>query len=198
MPGVFNLSVDEAVREAAAAKGDGIRSGAAVRTARAQGRHRLERLRSGGARAVGRARAEERSCPDMLVDHRRVLLRVHRSRPLRHRHRRRDCERSDGGATGADGRLARRRWRRHRRALGHDGRARWAPSARRSTSAAFENVAHHVLRRQVLLGVLRPVPRGRRVGAEVRRSPVAPDGSGERRSRRCARWNRTSKRAPTS
>ena len=62
----------------------------------------------------------------------------------------------------------------------------------------FENVGDHVLRGEVLLGVLRPVPRGRGVGAEVRRPPLAPDGSGQRRTRRCARSSRTSRKAPTS
>ena len=56
----------------------------------------------------------------------------------------------------------------------------------------------HVVRGEVLLGVLRTVPRRRRVGAEVRRSPLAPDGSGQRRARRCARSSRTSRKAPTS
>ena len=46
MPGVFNLSVDEAVREATAAKGDGIRA-VLLFGLPDQGRHRLERLRSG-------------------------------------------------------------------------------------------------------------------------------------------------------
>ena len=35
----------------------------------------------------------------------------------------------------------------------------------------------HVLRREVLLGILRSLPRGGRFGAGVRRPPVAPDGS---------------------
>jgi hypothetical protein len=40
---------------------------------------------------------------------------------------------------------------------------------------------HHRARREVLLGVLRPVPRGRRFDAAVRRSPQPSDGSGQRR-----------------
>ena len=38
----------------------------------------------------------------------------------------------------------------------------------------------HVLRGEVLLGVLRSVPRGRRFGAGVRRPAIASDGSGQR------------------
>ena len=45
----------------------------------------------------------------------------------------------------------------------------------------FEQHRHHVVRGEVLLGVLRAVPRGRRLDAAVRRSAQPPDGSGQRR-----------------
>ena len=53
------------------------------------------------------------------------------------------------------------------------------------------------LRRQVRVGVLRSVPRGGRVDAADRRSPRLPDGSGQRRRRRCAKCSPTSRRART-
>ena len=63
MPGVFNLSVDEAVTEATAAQGRRHPQRAAVRAARSEGRHRVERLRSRGAGPVGGPRDQARSCP---------------------------------------------------------------------------------------------------------------------------------------
>ena len=56
----------------------------------------------------------------------------------------------------------------------------------------------HGVRGEVLLGLLRSVPRGRRFGACVRRSAIAPDGSGQRRRSRSARSRSTSKKGPTS
>ena len=47
--------------------------------------------------------------------------------------------------------------------------------------------ADHVLRRQVRVGLLRPVPRGGRQRAAVRRPARLPDGPGATRARRCAR-----------
>ena len=94
--------------------------------------------------------------------------------------RRRDRERSDGRSAGARRGVARRRRRRHRRAVGHDGRPRRRDPAG-ARRARLRERRDHVVRGEVLLGVLRAVPRGRRVGAEVRRPPIAPDGSGQRR-----------------
>ena len=89
MPGVFQLSVDEAVKETAAAKGDGVKSvllfglpdrkddiGSAAYDPEAPVQSAVRRDQ---ARDAGRAR-----------HHRRLPVRVHRSRPLRHRDGRRD------------------------------------------------------------------------------------------------------------
>ena len=151
---------------------------AAVRAARPQGRRRLGVLRSRGAGAVGGARDQARAAR-RARGHRRVPVRVHGPRPLRHHRGRRSGERSDGRAARARRRVARGRRRRHRRAVGHDGRARRRdpPGARR---ARLREHGDHGVRGEVLLGVLRSVPRGRGFGAEVRRSAVVPDGSGER------------------
>ena len=77
-------------------------------------------------------------------------------------------------------RLARHGRRRHGGPLGHDGRPRRRDPAG-ARRARLRTDRDHGLRREVLLGVLRSVPRRRRVGAAVRRPPVAPDGSGQRR-----------------
>ena len=62
----------------------------------------------------------------------------------------------------------------------------------------------HVLRRQIRLGLLRPLSRGDRLGKaghrldrQSRRQGDLPDGSGQLATRRCARWRSTSPRAPT-
>ena len=57
--------------------------------------------------------------------------------------------------------------------------------------------ADRLLRREVRLRLLRAVPRGGRVDAGLRRPPRLPDGSGQRRARRCASASSTSPRAPT-
>ena len=57
--------------------------------------------------------------------------------------------------------------------------------------------ADHRLQRQVRLGLLRPLPRGGRVDARVRRPPRLPDGPAPTPPRRCARPSSTSRRAPT-
>ena len=123
MPGVFNLSVDEAVKEAAAAQADGVRSvllfglpdhkddvGSAAYDPEAPVQSAVRAIKREAARHARR--------------HRRLPVRVHRSRPLRHRDRRRDRERPDRRTAGARRRLARRGRRRHRGAVGHDGRPR--------------------------------------------------------------------------
>ena len=124
MPGVFNLSVDEAVKEAAAAKADGVRERAAVRPARSEGRHRIGGLRSRGAGADRRSARSSARSPDVLV-----VTDVCLCEYTDHGHcgivdRRRDRQRSDGRSARARGGVARGRRRRHRRAVGHDGRPR--------------------------------------------------------------------------
>ena len=94
-------------------------------------------------------------------------------------------------------RRAGRSRRARRRPERHDGRPGRASSARRSTSAGYDDVGDPGVRREVRLGVLRPVPRGRRLVA-AGRPPDLPAGPGERAARRCARRCSTSPRAPTS
>ena len=136
MPGVFNLSVDEAVREVEAREGRRRPQRAAVRPARPQGRHRIGRLRSGSAGAVGDPR-----------DQARGARRPRRSPTSA-------CASTPTTATAASSiddeiandptrraararrGLARGGRRRHRRAVGHDGRPRRRDPRRRSTSAA--------------------------------------------------------------
>ena len=94
MPGVFNLSVDEAVQEAPRPSADGIKSvllfglpdhkddvGSAAYDPEAP--------------VQSAVRAIKREVPDPRR-HRRLSVRVHRPRTLRHHHRQRDRQRSDG------------------------------------------------------------------------------------------------------
>ena len=159
--------------------------------------------------------------------HRRVGRRGHRPARRRARSRRRiptcssspTCACASTPSHGHCGLLTRRRRRRQRRvaraarahrrvslaragadvgrAERHDGRARrrHPPRARRRGP---QRRADHRLQREVRLRVLRPVPRGRRLGARVRRPPRLPDGSAPTATRRCARRCSTSRRAPTS
>ena len=64
-------------------------------------------------------------------------------------------------------------------AVGHDGRAR-RRHPRRARRRRLRRDADPLLRRQVRVLLLRPVPRGRRLGPAVRRPPRLPDGPGER------------------
>ena len=91
-------------KEAAARAGRRRPERAAVRPARSQGRHRIGGLRSGGAGAVGDPRDQARGAR-RAGRHRRLPVRVHRSRPLRHRRSttrsRNDPTRRAAGARGA-------------------------------------------------------------------------------------------------
>ena len=196
MPGVSQLSVDEAVREADAAAGRRHSRGDAVRPASAQGRRWIAGVGHRRPGAGSDSRAEARRAGAGGHD-RRVPVRVHVARPLRHRRGRRDRQRRHRGAAGGGRAVARRRRRRLRGAVGHDGRTRrrHPHGARR---ARLRPRRHHVARGEVLLGVLRPVPRGRRLHAAVRRPPQPPDGSRPTSKRRCARSRSTSPKAPTS
>ena len=164
---------------------------------RGQGRVRVDRPGSGRHPQRGAARSDQGPRRCHRADGRHLPRRVHRPRPLRcagrarpgrqRRHQR--AVRETGCRTGRVG-CPRGRAQRHdgRPGGGHPRRAgRRRPHRRR----------HPGLRRQVRVGVLRSVPRGRRVepvrgtGAPTSRTPAT-------RARRCARSNSTSPRAPTS
>ena len=87
--------------------------------------------------------------------------------------------------------------RRRRRAQRHDGRPR-RRDPRRARRRGPRRHADHGLQREVRLRLLRPVPRGGRLDARLRRPPRLPDGPGQRRRGACARRCSTSRRAPTS
>ena len=78
----------------------------------------------------------------------------------------------------------------------HDGRPHRGDPLPARRGGAPERRDHR-LQRQVRLGLLRAVPRGRRVHPGVRRPPRLPDGPGERARGACARPSSTSRRAPT-
>ena len=63
--------------------------------------------------------------------------------------------------------------------------------------AGFPWIADHELFRQICVGVLRPVPRRRRVAATVRRPFAVIRWTPPTATRRCARWPSTSAKAPT-
>ena len=196
MPGVFQLSVDEAVKEAAAAKADGVPG--VLLFGLPERKDAVGSLAADPEAPVQSAvREMKRHVPDLDRHHRRLPLRVHVARPLRHPRRRRDRQRRHRLAPGAGGAVARGGGRRLRRAVGHDGRARRRDPAG-ARRARLRARRHHFVRGEVLLGVLRSVPRRRRFGAAVRRSPQPPDGSRRTSRRRCARSRPTWPRAPTS
>ena len=194
----FNLSVDEAVHEAAAARADGVRRRAAVRPAGPQGR-RSDRRPYDPRRRCSRpsARSSARR-PDMLVVTDVCLCEYTDARPLRHRRRRRDRQRSDGRAAGARRRLARRRpaptsSRRPDMMDGRVGAIRDALDER-----GFEQrrrscpTPRSTARRSTVRSATRPTRR-RRSAIAGRTRWIRPTST-----RRCARWSRTSRKAPTS
>ena len=123
MPGVYQLSVDEAVREAAAAKADGVPGVLLFGLPDDKDAVGSARYRSGRAGAGGGARHQARSA-GAARRHRRVPVRIHVARPLRRPCRRRHRQRRDRRAAGPRRAVARGGGRRHRRAVGHDGRPR--------------------------------------------------------------------------
>ena len=107
---------------------------AAVRPARQQGRDRLQGVRSRRAGAERCARAQARGARSDC-HHRRLPVRVHVTRALRHSGRRRDSQRRHRRARRRRSALARGGGRRFRRAVRHDGRPRGRHPERCSTSA---------------------------------------------------------------
>ena len=113
-------------------------------------------------------------------DHRPLPVRVHEPRALRRPARgRRGRQRPDARAARPHRGLPGRGRRRRRRAERHDGRP-GRRAARRARRPRARRDADHGLLRQVRLRVLRPVPRGRRVGPVQGRPPRLPDGSRQR------------------
>src|SRR6185312_10378192 len=148
---------------------------AAVRHPRSQGRRRFRGVERQGPGAAGGARAQTRA-PRARRHHRRLPLRVHRPRPLRHSARRHGRQRRHARASGKGSGIARGRGRRHRGAERHDGRPRCGHTfgARRTGTARHGDL-------ELCGQVRRPVSRRRRVDPELRRPAVVSDGRGERR-----------------
>ena len=164
----------------------------------------------GGKTPDGRAAAEangavQRACERLKRGIRRpsrrhdgrVLVRVHRPRPLR-RARRAGPIVNDASLKPLvdDGRVARARRRRRRRAVRHDGRPRRGDS-RRARRGGLRGHGDPVVRREVRLGVLRAVSRGRGLAPDERRPAQLPDGLRATRARPCARRCSTSRKAQT-
>ena len=163
----------------------------------------ITRTTSGRRPTIPRRRCSRRSapssarCPDVLV-----ITDVCLCEYTDHGHcgildRRRDRQRPDGRSARARRGLARRGRRRHRRAVGHDGRPRRRDPAG-ARRARLRERGDHVVRGEVLLGVLRPVPRRGRVGADSSATAGRTRWIRPTSTRRCARSSRTSRKAPTS
>ncbi len=179
MPGVFNLSVDEAVKDVEAAKGDGITSVILFGLP-----DQKDDIGSSAydpeAPVQSAVRAIKRAVPGVLVATDVCL-----------------CEYTDHGHCGIviDNEISNDPTVEQlvRAAVSHAaaGADIVAPSdmmdgrvgAIRSSldERGFERTAIMAYTARVLLSVLRSVPRSRRVGARIRRPPLAPDGSGQRR-----------------
>ena len=195
MPGNYQMSVDEIVKECAEVRSLGI--GGVILFGLPETKDELASGAYADDGIVQRAlRAIKRETPDLLV-----MTDVCNCEYTSHGH----CGKIVDGDVDNDvtlewlarsARFARARRRRHRGAFRHDGR----PRGRHPQGARREGLRedpHPLLRRQVRLRFLRPVPRGRGIGAAVRRPPQLPDGPRQRPRSACAKSNSTSKRAPT-
>ena len=196
MPGVYQMSVDEIVKEAAAAKADGVPGVLLFGLPETK-----DAVGSGAADPEGpvqtAVRALKREVPGLLV-----VTDVCLCEYTSHGH----CGIVDGEDIVNDVTVEELA----RAALSHAaaGADIVAPSDMmdgrvgriRETldDAGFSAGRDHGLRGEVLLRVLRPVPRSRRLGAGVRRPPLAPDGSRPTSRKRCARSRSISRKGPTS
>ena len=135
LPGQFNFSVDKAVDAARGAADLGIPARDPVRHPRAQGRGRLRGVERERRHPKGDPRDQE-GAPRADRDGRRVLLRVHRPRPLRRAARRRARQRCVAREPRAHGRQLREGRRRCRRAERACSMASSARAARASTRTA--------------------------------------------------------------
>ena len=196
MPGVFNLSVDEVVREASLALADGVR-GVLLFGLPSHKDHVGSSAYDPDAPVQAAVRALKRELPDLVVMTDVCL-----------------CEYTDHGHCGllVGNQIANDQTVEQlvRAAVSHaaagadivapsdmmDGRVGAMRQA--LDERGYEQVVIMLVRGQVLLGVLRAVSRRRGLGPKVRRPALASDGSGQRTTRRCGRSSSTSRRAPTS
>ena len=133
----------------------------------------------GGRHRPDRAARAAAALPGARPAHRRLSLRVHVARALRRGRRRRHRQRPEPRAARPHRGQPRRGRGRHRRAERHDGRpGRRDPRGARRPRPRDD--ADPRLLGEVRLRVLRPVPRGGRQCARVRRPARLPDGSGQR------------------
>jgi porphobilinogen synthase len=176
MPGVFQLSVDEAVKEATAAKNDGV-PGVLLFGLPDQKDVVGSTAYDPEGPVQSAVRAIKQENPALLVDHRRCLVNTHHTDTAASSSTTRSptmstVEQLARTALSHAGRAP------IRRAVRHDGRPR-----RRDPLAlddAGSTDGDHVLRAKycsAFYGRFREPP----IGAAVRRSPIAPDGSGQRR-----------------
>ena len=164
-------------RRSRAARADGVQERPAVRIAGPRKTRRIGRLRSGRARAGSGRVQSNAKCRTASSSPTSACANTPSTGTAASR-RRRGRQRPDRRAARPRGDFTRRSGRRHRGAVGHDGRPRRRhPSGARR--ARLRARGDHVVRGEVLLGVLRTVPRRGRFGARVRRSAHAPDGSGQ-------------------
>ncbi len=199
MPGVFNLSIDEALKEAEAAAKLGIggvlffglpeskdEEGSGAYRRRRHRPARAARLQSQLARYNSLVLiADVCLCEYTSHGHCGIVS----ARRRRHVGSLRHPERRHPRAPRPLRRLARPRRGRHRRAIRHDGWRASPLSAKPSTALLPISLAtkdraprqrpHPLLRGQVRLRLLRTLPRGGRLRSPVWRSPLVPDGRGQ-------------------
>ena len=123
MPGNYQMSIDEIVKECAEVEALGI--GGVILFGLPETKDEMASGAYDENGIVQRAiRAIKRESAATAGDDRRLQLRVHQPRPLRLREGRRRGQRHDAGMAGEIGAVARARRRRYRGALRHDGRPR--------------------------------------------------------------------------
>ena len=213
MPGVFNLSVDEAVKEVRATRALGVLSVILFGLPEKKDEVATGAWAEDGIVQKSRARHQERS-PRPGGHGRCLPLRVHVARTLRHREEPRraiaGCGRAAPPATAEyeivnDASLE--LLARTSVSLARAGVDIIAPSdmmdgrvgAIRTAldTGGLRKYSDSFLCRQVRLRLLRSVPRGSRFRAAVRGPPFLPDGSGRTFAKRCARSNWTLQKART-
>ena len=189
MPGIDHLSISAAVEEAGEAAALGIPAVLLFGLPGREGRGGLGRLgRRGHRPARDRARSR-RAHPDLARDRPTCASASTPTTATAACCATTACVDNDAtlellARTAVSPRRGRRR---RRRAERHDGRAGRRASARRSTSEGFEHDADPVVRGEVRIGVLRPVPRGGRVRAPAAATGAATRWTRRTRARRCAR-----------